>query len=185
MLDVQEPDIKQGSNPEKTFRESVIEALRDILDRKRTAGLLIDYFILQDFGLDIAVFMKWPDNSSTVRFFELKAFVGSRQGGVGFGNSQGKSPQVDILLLENSQLNIANQFILWLLVDGTKSNGSNRFVIFDNIQARNAAMGGVKRGKQNNFRINTLINNATTWNNFLKELENFLIHRDDLYENGG
>ena len=174
MSNVQEPDIKQGFNPEETFREAVIEALRNILEQKRIAGSLVEYFILQDFGLDIAVFMKWSNNHFTVRFFELKAFVGSRQGRVGFGNQQGKGSQVDLLLLENSQLNLANQFIRWLLIDGTRPKGSSRFTIFDNIQARNAAMGGVRRGKQNNFRINTLVNNATTWDNFLRELEDFL-----------
>jgi len=55
--------------------------------------------------------MKWPNNRFTVRFLELKAFVGSSQGGVKFGDQQGKGPQVDILLLKNSQLNLANQFI--------------------------------------------------------------------------
>ncbi len=175
MSNVQEPDIRQGSNPEETFRKAVIEAIRNLLKQKRIDGSLVEYFILQNFGLDIAVFMKWwPNNRFTVRFFELKAFVGSRQGGVGFGNPQGKGPQVDILLLKNSQLNLANQFIRWLLVDGTMSKGSRRFVIFDNIKAKEAAMGEVRRGKQNNFRINDLVSNAKNWNDFLKELEEFL-----------
>jgi len=174
MSNVQEPDIKKGSHPEETFREAVIEALKNLLDQKKIAGSLVEYFILQDFGLDIAVFMKWPSNRFTVRFFELKAFVGSSQGGVKFGDQQGKGPQVDILLLKNSQLDLANQFIRWLLVDGTRPKGCSRFIIFDNIQAKNAAMSGVKRGKQNNFRINSLVKNATAWNNFLKELKNFL-----------
>jgi len=174
MSNVQEPDISQGSNPEKTFREAVIKALENLLNQKKTAGSLVEYFILQDFGLDIAVFMKWSNNRFTVRFFELKAFVGSRQSGVGFGNPQGKGSQVDILLRGNT-LNLANQFIRWLLVDGTKSNGSERFVIFDNIQAKNAAMSGVEIGKQNNFRIETLVKNAITWDDFLQEVEKFLI----------
>jgi len=58
--------------------------VKNLLDQKRIAGSLIEYFILEDFGLDIAVFMKWPNNHFTVRFFELKAFVGSSQGGVKF-----------------------------------------------------------------------------------------------------
>ena len=45
---------------------------------------------------------------------------------------------------------------------------------FDNIEAKNAAMVKVRRGKHNNFRMKTLVNNATTWDNFLKELEDFL-----------
>ena len=58
MSNVQEPDISQDSNPEKTFREAVIEALENLLNQKKAAGSLVEYFILQDFGLDIAVFMK-------------------------------------------------------------------------------------------------------------------------------
>jgi hypothetical protein len=180
MANVGEPDIIQGSDPERTFQRAVIEELKKSLGQKKSNGSLIEYSILQDFGLDIAVFMKWSNNRFTMRFFELKAFVGSRQGGVGFGNSQGKGSQVDLLLLENSQLDLANQFIRWMLVDGTKPKGSERFAIFDNIQAKNAAMGGIKRGKQNNFRVNDLINNATTWANFLKELGSFLISEEGL-----
>jgi len=174
MLNVQEPDINKGSDPEGTFHKAIIEALRNLLEQEKSAGSLIEYFILQHFGLDVAIFMRWSNNRFTVRFFEFKAFVGSRKGGVGFGNHQGIGSQVDLLLLENSQLNLANQFTQWLLVDGTKPKGSSRFVVFDNIWARNAAMGGVRRGKQNNFRVYDLINNATTWDNLLKKLEFFL-----------
>jgi len=179
MSNVQEPDIKQYSDPEGVFRKSIIEALRNFLGQKKAEGTLIEYFILQNFGLDIAVFMKWSDNRSTVRFFELKAFVGSRQGGVGFGDSRGRGPQVDLLLLKNSQLDLANKFIRWLLVIGTKPKGKDRFVIFDNIQAKNATMGGVKRGKQNNFRISLLEKNAITWEKFLEKLEEFLVSRNE------
>jgi len=31
-------DISQGLNPEETFREAVIEALRNLLEQKRIAG---------------------------------------------------------------------------------------------------------------------------------------------------
>lgn len=179
MLNVEEPDIKQHSDPEETFREAVIEALRNFLEQKKAEGTLIEYFILEDFGLDIAVFMKWSDNRSTVRFFELKAFVGSRQGGVGFGDSRGRGPQVDLLLHKDPQLDLANKFIRWLLVIGTKPKGKDRFVIFDNIQAKNAAMGGVKRGKQNNFRISSLEKNAMTWDKLLEKLEEFLVSRNE------
>jgi hypothetical protein len=178
MSDIEEPDISRDSCPEGKFREAVINAIEKILEDKKEAGSLVEYFRLEDFGLDIAFFMEWSDNRSTVRFLELKAFVGSRKGGVGFGDAQGRGLQVDILYRENSQLELANRFIRWLLVDCTRNKGSERFVIFDNIQAEAAAMGGVGRRKQNNFRINALIKNATTWDRFLKKLEEFLIsHR--------
>ncbi len=123
MSGVEEPDIEQAKQPEEIFRRAVIKIIKNILERKKEKNSLNEYFILQNFGLDIAVFMKWSDNRSTVRFFELKAFVGSRQGGVGFGDSRGRGPQVDLLLHEDQQLDLANKFIRWLLVIGTKPKG--------------------------------------------------------------
>jgi len=46
MSNVQEPDIRKGSHLEETFRKAVIEALENLLDQKRIAGSLVDYFIL-------------------------------------------------------------------------------------------------------------------------------------------
>lgn len=172
MIDIPEPNIE--SNPEETFRKSVIKVLKEMLNHKKDNGSLVEYLILQDFGLDIAVFMEWPNNYFTVQFFELKAYTGSRPSGVGFGNSKGRGTQVKILQLENAQLYLANKFIRWLLVDGTKPKGSERFVIFDNIQAKNAIMGKLKEGKQNNFRIKDLMKNAVTWEKFINELNNLL-----------
>lgn len=173
MAYTQEPDIVQGSEPEETLRKSIIEEIEKILEQKKLSQPLIEYFLLQNFGLDVAVFVTWI-NRSTVRFLELKAFVAQRQGGVGFGNQQGKGSQVDLLLLGKSQLNLADQFIRWIVVDGTKPKGSTRFAILNNNQAQNAAMGGVRREKQNNFRLNTLMSNAITWNELSKALEAFL-----------
>jgi len=73
MSNMPEPDIKQVFDPEKTLRKAtIIEVLRHLLEQKRTAGSLIEYFILEDFGLDIAVFMKWSNNRFTVRFLSSK-----------------------------------------------------------------------------------------------------------------
>src|SRR3990170_2593893 len=160
---VQEPDIIQGSNPEDTLQAAVAEVFKKFLADKKSNGTLAEYFILEKFGLDIAIFMRLPNGHFTARFFELKAFVGSRQGGVGFGNQRGEGTQVDLLLLENSQLSLANQFIQWILVDGTRPRGSSRFAILDNNEAKNAAMGDVRRGKQNNLRVNDLMKNGITW----------------------
>lgn len=171
MTYTQEPNIVQGSKPEDTFQKAITEEIKKILEKKSQS--LVEYFILPNFGLDVAVFMQWPD-CSTARFFELKAFVGSRQGGVGFGNQHGEGLQVDLLLLGSSQLKLADQLIRWMLVDGTRPIGSRRFVIFNNDQAKNSAMGGVSRGKQNNLRVNNLIANAITWDDLSAELESFL-----------
>jgi hypothetical protein len=171
---VQEPDIIQGSNPEDTLQEAIVGELREFLAEKKSNGTLAEYFILEKFGLDIAIFIRLSNGHFTARFFELKAFVGSRQGGVGFGNQKGEGVQVDLLLLENSQLSSADQFIRWVLVDGTKPRGSRRFAIFDNNEAKNAAMGNVRRGKQNNLRANDLMRNAITWPQLIENIRAFI-----------
>ena len=169
-----EPDIIQGSSPEETLQKAVVEEIKKFLSNRKSNGHLIEYFIIEKLGLDIAIFMKDLQNRFTVLFLEFKAFVGSRQGGVGFGNQRGDGVQVDLLLLDNSKLSLANQFIRWILVDGTKPKGSSRFVIFDNDQAKSAAMGGVKKGKQNNFRVNDLMRNAITWTELIESLNRFI-----------
>jgi hypothetical protein len=55
---LQEPNIKQGSNPENTFQETVVQELKKFLEKKKYNGTLSEYFILEKFGLDIAIFMK-------------------------------------------------------------------------------------------------------------------------------
>lgn len=171
----QEPNIAKGYDAESSFQRAIKEEIEKMLDQKRIEGTLIEYFILENFGLDIAVFIHWQDNRYSIRCFELKAFLGLRPDGVGFGNRQGVGLQVDLLILGVQKLNLADQFIRWILVDGTKLKGTDRFVIFDNIQAKNAAMGGVvARGKTNNFRVNQLIKKAISWNELSKEIESFL-----------
>ena len=171
---MQEPNIIQGSNPEDTFQAAVVKELKKFLEEKKINGTLEEYFILKNFGLDIAIFMKWSDGQVTARFFEFKAFVGSRPDGVGFGNQKGEGVQVDLLLLGNSQLSLANQFIRWILVDGTRPRGLSRFAIFDNNEAKNAAMGGVSRGKQNNLRVKYLMKNAITWTQLIESIKTFI-----------
>ncbi len=173
MAYIPEPTIEQSSEPHEILQGAIIEEIKKILEQKKVNQSLSEYFILPNFGLDVAAFMQWHDHS-TVRILELKPFVGSRPGGVGFGNRQGKGSQVDLLLLGNSKLNLADQFIRWILVDGLKPMGSTRFVISNNKQAKNSSMGGVGRGKQNNLRINTLMTDAITWDGLSSELESFL-----------
>jgi hypothetical protein len=88
---------------------------------------------------------------------------------------KGEGAQVDLLLLGSSQLSLANQFIRWILVDGTRPKESSRFVIFDNKEAKNAVMGGVKRGKQNNLRVNDSMKNPITWTQLIESIKTFII----------
>jgi hypothetical protein len=163
MAYTEEPDIIKGENPEEQLQRAVKAEVTSILEHKKSEKSLVEYFIIERFGLDIAIFIRWIDSHFSVRFLELKAFIGSRQGGVGFGNQNGEGPQVDLLLMEDQRLNIAEQFIHWVLLDGTRKRGTPRFAMFDNERARHAAMGGVGRRKQNNFRVNELVQKAVTW----------------------
>lgn len=169
MARTEEPYI-QSPEPERKLQDAIRAEIEAMLKHKKS---LRDFFILPNFGLDFAVFMKWA-NRSTVRFLECKAFVGSRQGGIGFGNQRGEGTQVDLLLLKSSQLALSDQFCRWILVDGTRPIGSARFAIFSNTQARNATMGGVRRGKQNNLRVKTLMADAISWDELSQALESFL-----------
>lgn len=175
MAHTTEPDISRSSrNPHSMFKDAIVKELEEILKQTKLSQALVEYFVLTEFGLDVAVFMQWP-NRLSLRMLELKAFVGSRQGGVGFGNGKGEGPQVDLLLLGNTRLHLADQYIRWILVDGTKPSGTKRFTIFDNSRAKSEAMGDVSRGKQNNLRISPLMTGAVTWDDLSRELQSFLM----------
>ena len=161
MVHIEEPDVIKGYAPEETFHRAIKNEVEEILNCMKSNGSLSEYFILDKFGLDLAIFMKRFDSGSTVRFFELKAFDLDK-GGVGFGNRRGEGSQVDLLLLPEQQLILADEFIRWMLVDGTKPKGTRRYAIFSSREAKSATMGGVKRGKQNNLRVNQLMRNAVT-----------------------
>jgi len=175
MAHTAEPDISQSSpNQHDALKEAIVKELEEILKQAKVDQSLVEYFVLSEFGLDVAVFMQWL-NRPSVRMLELKAFVGSRQGGVGFGNRYGVGPQVDLLLLGNTKLHLADQYIRWILVDGTKPFGTKRFAIFNNSRAKDEAMGGVSRGKQNNLRISSLMTAAITWDDLSRGLGSFLL----------
>lgn len=130
---------------------------------------------MESFGLDLAVVVKWPDGSSSFKLLELKAFVGSRQGGVGVGTSSGQGSQIDLLMLDDEQLDLCDEFIRWIFVDGTEPEGTKRYAFFATSNAKNATMGTVLRGKQNNLRVSDLRKNLISWNELLAQLEQFLI----------
>jgi len=161
-------------SPEQALQRALVDEIEAILGDKKAQGRLLEHFLLQSFGLDLAVFAEWTGGTRSCLFLEMKAFVGSRAGGVGFGNQRGSGSQIDLLMLDVSQLHLADTFIRWVLVDGTRPRGAARYVFFDNRLARGAAMGGVGRGKQNNLRVNHLLRSGITWDQLSEELERFL-----------
>jgi len=171
---LQEPDLDDAPTPERAFQNVLKKEIASILEKKKADGQLFEYCIFEGFGLDIAIFLKWSNNECSTKFFELKAFTGQRQGGVGFGNGQGRGAQVDILLRSTTQLTFLNRFMRWILVDGTEKSGTSRYAMFDNSYAKKAAMGIAQRGKQNNFRINDLMDKPFSWAELSREIEVFL-----------
>lgn len=169
-----EPDIiMQKSKPEEIFQTALTEEIKMIMEKKKKENEVLDYFMLKGYGLDIAVFVK-RNNGSNIYFIEVKAFVGSRPNGVGFGNQKGEGSQIDLLLLEDNLLSLANDFARWVLVDGTKSKGQNRYVFFDCKEAKKVTMNGVRRGKQNNFNVNVLMREAINWYDLSMQIDSFL-----------
>ena len=168
-----EPNMVSGEKPEATLQEAIEREVSCILDVEKAAGRLKEYALLPRFGLDLSILME-TESGFMIRALELKVFVGSRQGGVGFGNGKGEGVQVDLLLLNGRQLRLADKFIRWILGDGTSPPGGKRFAFFDSDGAREAAMGGVRRGKQNNFRVSTLMANPLTWDELSGGLAGFL-----------
>ena len=83
---------------------------------------------------------------------EAKAYNAQRHSGVGFGNGRGEGPQVDLLHSNQSALRLLDQSVRWVLADAT-CLGASRYACFDCTAASQAAMGGVARGKQNNFQL--------------------------------
>lgn len=169
------PEVNYGN--EEDFKKEICEQIDQMLQHKKTKQIINEYFILKEFGLDIAVFVQRHGYSIT-RFFELKFYKKARTNAVGFGNGEGEGRQVDLLLLEKNKLFIAEQSIRWILCNGTMDIDTERYVLFNNQQALNAVMGdGVQRGQQNNFNVNNLMNrNAINWCELSYRIENILIH---------
>lgn len=95
---------------------------------------------------------------------------------MGFGNRRGEGVQVDLLLHSQNELSIVDSNVLWVLGfgDGDHPIGTPRYALFSSIQAKQAEMGSVARGKQNNLRINDFKNKLICWNQVSIMLQKFL-----------
>lgn len=156
---------------EKEFESYIVKVIDCVMSLLKRQRLIEDYYIFKELGFDIAVFTLRA-GLPIVKFLELKVYRGQRRGGVGFGNSQGEGPQVDVLL-HDKYLEFFNKFLRWIIVDLTLPN-KKRYMFIDNIIARESAMGGVKRGKQNNFNINRLRKHAISWQELIRRIEEFM-----------
>ena len=152
---------------EKEFQKHLVDAIHIILKQRE-----IDYCLLENFGLDVCIFLNQKDYQ-VVRFLEMKFYSGQRPDGVGFGNSRGEGPQVDLLI--NSDMRRFNSSIRWSLA--VKEGDHTKYAFFTCEDAKNSAMEGVKRGKQNNLKISKIIKEDISWENLLKEVTKFIKKR--------
>ncbi len=155
--------------PEVVYPEQYFEAtLRDLLEAV-LADLGAPFAVVPHLGLDIAAFVQ-THCATRVLFLEAKSFGGQRPVGVGFGNSRGEGPQVDILACDDRSLAIFANPVRWALVDATRPFGSPRYGLFTCEEVRTSVMAGVNRGKQNNFNVGKLRDGLTTWVPFCEKL---------------
>ena len=154
--------------PEAEFERVVTAVAEEIL---RSSGLA--FLAIPKFGVDVAFFIRGL-NGTTTKMLEFKSFAGGRPGGVGFGTQQGRGPQVELLRQSTPGLEIVAPVIRWALVDALLPAGEKRYALFDSVTAKAGAMGEVKRGKQNNFRVAAFRPHMTEWPQFVTLLQRFL-----------
>ena len=154
--------------PESEFEAAVADACKGIL---ASAGLR--YGLLPRFGLDIALLIEHPSGARW-RFLEAKAFFGQRMGGVPVGNDKGGGRQLDMLLLPDSELTLADGSVRWVLADALRAPGEPRYAMFSSTRAKAAIMAGARRNKNNNLRISAFAGEFITWRCLIGEIEKFL-----------
>ena len=163
------PPEPTSVSPEAEFERAVVAIAEEVL---HASGLA--FFAVPKFGLDVAFFIRRP-NGTTMKMIEFKSFAGGRPGGVGFGTQRGRGPQVELLRQSALDLELVTPVIRWALVDALLPVGAKRYALFDSVTAKAGAMGEVKSGKQNNFRVAAFRPHMTEWREFLVSLERFLV----------
>lgn len=154
--------------PESVFEAAILEAARALANQRDCRCLVVPKF-----GLDLAFFLE-NNGRVYVRFLEAKVYAAGRPGGVGFGTPRGEGPQVELLLGAGRDLELLDTAVRWVLADATRQAGTARYALFDCRHAKAAAMGEVRKGKQNNLRLSSLQDCFVTWSDLLEQLSQFL-----------
>lgn len=154
--------------PEFVFEAAVIEVVRDLV---REQGC--DCVVVPRFGLDVALFLG-KNGHTYSRFLEAKVYAAGRPGGVGFGTQAGQGPQVELLLCSEKDLSLLDTSVRWILADATRQPGTKRYALFDSRRAKAAAMGEVRKGKQNNLKISGIQDCFVAWTALVEQLREFL-----------
>ena len=164
-----EPILAEG---EAALQNALVAEVRRVLDESGNR-----YLLFERFGLDIAIFVE-RDDATHARLIEAKVFAGHRPGGVGFGTPSGRGPQVELLLHSSEQLRLVDSSIRWVLGNALLPEAAPRYAFFNSVRAQRAAMGGVRRGKQNNLRINDFADELLTWERLTGLLKGFLLDQN-------
>jgi hypothetical protein len=164
---ISEPQIVY---PEAEFQKALVALIKDVLTEKKQK-----FALLERFGLDVAVFFKAPQTATAIRLLEVKSFGAQRMGGIGFGNGKGIGPQVDLIISGDESLCLFDDAVRWALADATLPLGTSRYALFTCSTAREAAMGTVLRGKQNNLRLSALRPLLVSWGEFCSQVSEFLL----------
>jgi hypothetical protein len=155
--------------PEAEFQKAIVALIKGVLTESNRK-----FALLERFGLDVAVFFEVPQ-ATTIRLLEVKSFGGQRMGGVGFGNGKGVGPQVDLTISELESLCLFDDAVRWAFANATQAAGTRRYALFTCSTAKNAAMGTVLRGKQNNLRVSALRPCMVDWRGFCSQVREFLL----------
>ena len=160
-----EPDLTKGEPALQHAVRALVEATLDSLPGKS--------LVIEGFGLDLAI---WRGVASTqlAKFLELKVFKGARAGGVGFGNQAGRGPQVALLLASRDSLQLMQQTVRWIVADATRLPSQPRYALVSSLEAKDAVMGQVAHGKQNNFRIRYFHDKYMNWPQLCTAVFDFL-----------
>jgi hypothetical protein len=172
---IPEPAFEPGRKPEAELQKAVANAIIATAQERD-----IPFVLVKGSALDLVV-LSANKEAPRVRMLELKAFVGARRDGVGFGDQKGQGAQVDLLWdsLRNrprssEELELVDTFVRWVLGYGLKTMGTARYAFFTCSDAQSAAMGGVGPRKQNNLKVSAFEGALITWSELIDRVTDFV-----------
>ncbi|HAA47604.1 MAG TPA: hypothetical protein DCE03_03840 [Synergistaceae bacterium] len=169
-----EPDLIKGSKPEETLKNSLLQELMEALTQAQSEETIEEFFILPEFGFDLAVFIQ-KEGLIRSRFLNMKIYTGTRPKTVEIGDQKGSGNEMEILLLNKSRISMAEEAFRWVLCDITKQKGNRRYSIFSPEQAKEGLFGGLNKKKQNSIKLGSVMTFPLTWDELSVHVVSFLI----------
>jgi len=168
-----EPDLIKGSKPEETLKNSLLQELMEALTQAQSEETIEEFFILPEFGFDLAVFIQ-KEGLIRSRFLNMKIYTGTRPKTVEIGDQKGSGNEMEILLLNKSRISMAEEAFRWVLCDITKQKGNRRYSIFSPEQAKEGLFGGLNKKKQNSIKLGSVMTFPLTWDELSVHVVSFL-----------